>query len=298
MATLAATGIRGQLRRHEPMASHTSWRVGGPARCFYRPAGRADLITFLGALPEEEPLLWVGLGSNLLVREGGISGTVIATAGVLNRIERCSATTVWAEAGASCAKLAKFCAREGLRGAEFLAGIPGTVGGALAMNAGAFGGAIWDWVTAVEAVGAGGKRHWRLPQEYQIGYREVHPPEREWFLAARLCLVAGDSQEARQQIRNLLRQRNDCQPVQQPSAGSVFRNPPGDRAGRLIEACALKGVSVGGARVSEKHANFIVNTGNASAVDIEHLIQLVAKTVAQEKGVTLVPEVHIVGDPR
>lgn len=297
MAALPATGIRGQLRRHEPMAGYTSWRVGGPAWCFYRPADRADLVAFLGALPEDEPLFWVGLGSNLLVREGGIPGTVIATAGVLNRIERCSATAVWAEAGVSCAKLAKFCAREGLRGMEFLAGIPGTVGGALAMNAGAFGGAIWDSVAAVETVGTGGKRRWRLPQEYRIGYREVHPPEREWFLAAKFDLAEGDSQAAQQQIRNLLRQRNDCQPVQQPSAGSVFRNPPGDKAGRLIEVCALKGVSVGGARVSERHANFIVNTGNASAVDIEHLIQLVAKTVAQQEGVTLVPEVHIVGDP-
>lgn len=166
------------------------------------------------------------------------------------------------------------------------------------MNAGAFGSAIWDWVIAVETVETGGKYHWRLPQDYQIGYREVHSPGREWFLAARFYLTEGDDQAARQQIRNLLRQRNECQPVRQPSAGSVFRNPPGDKAGRLIEDCALKGVSIGGAQVSEKHANFIVNTGNASAADIEHLIQQVAGTVAREKGVVLVPEVHIVGDPR
>ncbi len=296
MVDLAAAAIRGQLRRQALMASYTSWRVGGPAQCFYRPADRTDLIAFLAALPEEEPLFWLGLGSNLLIREGGIPGTTIATAGVLNRIERCGATTVWAEVGVSCAKLAKFCAREGLQGAEFLAGIPGTLGGALAMNAGAFGSTIWDWVTAVETVGVGGKCHWRLPQEYQIGYREVAFPEREWFLAAKLCWVKGDSQTAQQRIRYLLRHRNDCQPIRQPSAGSVFRNPPGEKAGRLIEACALKGISVGGARVSEKHANFIVNTGNASATDIEHLILLVVEIVAREKGIKLMPEVRIVGD--
>lgn len=296
MAAVATAGIRGQLRRHEPMASYTSWRVGGPAQRFYRPADRTDLMAFLAALPEEEPLFWLGLGSNLLIREGGIPGTTIATAGVLNRIERCGTTTVWAEVGVSCAKLAKFCAREGLQGAEFLAGIPGTIGGALAMNAGAFGSTIWDWVVAVETVGVGGRYHWRLPHEYQIGYREVSFPEREWFLAAKLHLAEGDSQVAQQQIRYLLRHRNDCQPIRQPSAGSVFRNPAGEKAARLIEVCALKGVSIGGAQVSEKHANFIVNTGNASATDIEHLILLIAETVAREKGIRLVPEVHIVGD--
>jgi UDP-N-acetylmuramate dehydrogenase len=277
------------------MAGYTSWRVGGPAQCFYRPADADDLIAFLNSLARDEPLFWLGLGSNLLIRDGGFPGTVIATAGALNRIERRGDTTVWVEAGVPCAKLAKFCAREGLRGSEFLAGIPGTVGGALAMNAGAFGGEIWELVTAVEAASMGGKRSWRLPQEYQVSYREVHRPRQEWFLAAELRLTRGDREVAQQQIRELLRRRNSSQPVQQPCAGSVFRNPINDNAGRLIESCGLKGVSIGGAQISEKHANFIVNKSNASAADIEHLIQWIIEVVEQEKGVTLVPEVHIVG---
>ncbi|KFI21511.1 UDP-N-acetylmuramate dehydrogenase [Nitrosococcus oceani] len=297
MGGISAASVRGRLRHHVVMASHTSWRVGGPAQRLYRPADRDDLIAFLRFLPRDEPLLWLGLGSNLLVRDGGISGTVIAIAGVLNRIERRTDTTVWVEAGVPCAKLAKFCAREGLQGAEFLAGIPGTVGGALAMNAGAFGGTMWELVTAVEVVGIGGAHCRRLPQEYQVSYREVHGPEREWFLAAELRLTLGNSQVAQQQIRRLLRQRNGCQPTRQPCAGSVFRNPWNDKAGRLIEACGLKGASIGGARISERHANFIVNTGNASAADVEHLIQWVAETVARQAGVSLVPEVHMVGEP-
>jgi UDP-N-acetylmuramate dehydrogenase len=287
--------VRGHWRQQQAMAGYTSWRVGGPAQRFYRPADTADLAAFLSSLPKSEPLFWLGLGSNLLVRDGGMRGTVIATAGALKKIVRSDPATVWVEAGVACTKLARFCAREGLRGAEFLAGIPGTIGGALAMNAGAFGGQIWDLVTSVETMGIGGKRYRRLPQEYQIGYREVGRPAGEWFLAAELRLIPGDSRLAQQQIRELLRRRNASQPVQQPCAGSVFRNPPNDKAGRLIEACELKGVAIGGAQISEKHANFIINTGHASATDIERLVQLIIKTVARKKGVTLVPEVHIVG---
>lgn len=297
MVAARAVSIRGQLQRHVSMADCTSWRVGGLAQCSYRPADVEDLIVFLNSLPEDEPLFWLGLGSNLLVRDGGLSGTVIVTAGALNRIERRGSTIVWVEAGVPCAKLAKFCAREGLQGAEFLAGIPGTVGGALAMNAGAFGSEIWELVTAVEVTTVGGDRYWRLPQEYQIRYREVYKPRQEWFLAAELCLTLGDREAAQRQIRELLRRRNSSQPVQQPCAGSVFRNPLDDKAGRLIESCGLKGVSRGGAQISEKHANFIVNKGNASAADIEYLIQWVTEIVEREKGVTLVPEVHIVGFP-
>lgn len=297
MGTVTAALLRGRLQRQVPLASYTSWRVGGPAQCWYRPADADDLVAFLRSLSKEEPLFWLGLGSNLLVRDGGIPGTVIATAGALNRIERRGDSTVWVEVGVPCAKLAKFCAREGLQGAEFLAGIPGTVGGALAMNAGAFGGEIWELVAAVETARVGGGRCRRLPREYQVGYREVRRPEGEWFIAAELRLAPGDSRAAQQQIRQLLQYRSRCQPTRQPCAGSVFRNPPDDKAGRLIEVCGLKGVSIGGAQISEKHANFIVNTGNASAADIEQLIQQAAETVARQKGVALVPEVHVVGEP-
>lgn len=297
MVAARAVSARGQLQQHVSMARYTSWRVGGPAQRLYRPTDGDDLAVFLNLLPKEEPLFWLGLGSNLLIRDGGLLGTAIVTVSALNKIERRGATTIWAEAGVPCAKLAKFCAREGLQGAEFLAGIPGTVGGALAMNAGAFGGEIWDLVMAVETVAVGGERHRRLPQEYQIRYREVHRRRQEWFLAAELCLKPGDSEVAQQQIRALLRRRNHSQPVQKPCAGSVFRNPTNDKAGRLIESCGLKGASIGGAQVSDKHANFIINTGDASATDIERLIYQIAETVEREKGVALVPEVHIVGNP-
>ncbi|BAW79598.1 UDP-N-acetylenolpyruvoylglucosamine reductase [Candidatus Nitrosoglobus terrae] len=292
-----AVSLRGQLQRDVSMANYTSWRVGGLAQYLYRPADAEDLLTFLHSLPENEPLFWLGLGSNLLIREGGLLGTVIVTAKALSRIKRRSKTVIWVEAGVPCAKLAKFCAREGLKGAEFLAGIPGTVGGALAMNAGAFGSEIWDLVTAVEVATIRGDRHQRVPQEYQVGYREVHSPRQEWFLAAELCFMTGDREVAQSQIRELLRYRSNSQPIQQPCAGSVFRNPLNNKAGRLIESCGLKGATIGGAQVSEKHANFIINKGSASATDIECLIQWVAETVRQEKGVTLVPEVHIAGLP-
>lgn len=198
----------------------------------------------------------------------------------------------------SCPKAARFCARRDLCGAEFLAGIPGTMGGALAMNAGAFGGETWEQVVAVETVDRHGGRHARSPAEYRIAYREVAGPADEWFVAANLRLAPGDGHASQARIKEFLNRRAESQPIQQHSCGSVFRNPPGDHAGRLIEACGLKDAHVGGARVSAKHANFIVNTGTATAADIEQLIHRVMDTVEQTHGVRLIPEVRIVGDAR
>lgn len=296
MAAQRSQPVQGVLLQNEPMARHTTWRVGGPAARYYQPAGIDDLAQFLAQVPAEEPLFWVGLGSNLLVRDGGIRGTVIATAGLLNGIEQVDAVTVRAEAGVSCAKVARFCARLGLIGAEFFAGIPGTLGGALAMNAGAFGGETWKLVQAVETLDRAGRRHQRNMSDYQVGYREVAGPADEWFVAATLQLQHGDTEAASARIRELLDRRAATQPTQQPNAGSVFRNPPGDYAARLVESCGLKGRCIGGACVSEKHANFIINTGSATAADIEALIDLVAMTVQQRCGVTLQREVHIVGE--
>jgi UDP-N-acetylmuramate dehydrogenase len=288
---------RGELLENEPMARHTTWRVGGPAARYYQPAGIDDLAQFLARLPADEPVFWIGLGSNLLVRDGGIRGTVIATAGLLGGIEQVDGQTVRVEAGVPCAKVARFCARLGLTGAEFLAGIPGTLGGALAMNAGAFGGETWRLVRTVETLDRSGGRHARTASEYRIGYREVAGPAGEWFVAATLQLQRGDAEAAAAQIRTLLDKRAATQPTQQPNAGSVFRNPPGDHAARLIESCGLKGQCIGGACVSDKHANFIVNTGAATAADIESLIERVAATVQRQCGVSLMREVHIVGEP-
>lgn len=289
--------FRGQLLRNEPLARYTSWRVGGPARRLYRPVDRDDLIQVLRSLDGEEPLLWLGLGSNLLVRDGGFPGTVIATQGCLDRLEDAGATGIYAEAGCSCAKIARQAARRGLVGAEFLAGIPGTLGGALAMNAGAFGGETWPLVRAVETLDRAGNLRTRAPDEYRVGYREVQGPDGEWFLAARLDLGRGDVHSGQARVKSLLERRAATQPVGLPSCGSVFRNPPGDHAARLIEAAGLKGLTIGAAQVSGKHANFIINLGGARAADIEALIEQIQEEVAARFGVELVTEVRRVGVP-
>jgi UDP-N-acetylmuramate dehydrogenase len=296
MAAQAQQPLRGTLLHHEPMARHTTWRVGGPADNYYQPADIADLALFLSQLPSDEPLFWLGLGSNLLVRDGGIRGTVIATSGMLNGMERIDEEHVRVESGVACAKVARFCAREGLAGAEFLCGIPGTMGGALAMNAGCFGGETWKLVETVETLNRHGRLHSRGANEFEVGYRHVSGPEGEWFVAATLRLEKGDAQGLLEANKKLLEKRGASQPTQQPNAGSVFRNPEGDYAARLIESAGLKGLTAGKAQVSEKHANFIVNLGGASAADIESLIEQVKSEVKQQHGVELEREVHIVGE--
>ncbi|HFC53300.1 MAG TPA: UDP-N-acetylmuramate dehydrogenase [Gammaproteobacteria bacterium] len=296
MACPAPPALRGTMREQEPMARHTTWRVGGPAQRFYEPADRDDLAALLRSLPPDEPLFWLGLGSNLLVRDGGIRGTVIHTTGRLSALERLEGDRIRVEAGVPCPRVARFCAQERLTGAEFLAGIPGTMGGALQMNAGAFGGETWALVAGVETVDRQGVQRRRDPAEYRIGYRSVQGPPGEWFCAATLQLESGDPRAARQRVRDLLERRGATQPTGLPSAGSVFRNPPGDHAARLIEAAGLKGASIGGARVSTKHANFIINSGGASAADIEALIERVEAVVLEKHGVELQREVHIVGE--
>lgn len=287
--------LKGELKLNEPLAKYTSWRVGGNAQRFYRPTGIEDLANFMRQLPDNEPLLWLGLGSNLLVRDGGFNGTVIVTAGALQNIQ-IDANEVIAEVGVYCSKLAKQAAKSGLEGAAFLAGIPGTLGGALAMNAGAHGAETWEFVSEVTTIDMQGNLHQRQAAEFDVSYRHVAIPANEYFVAAKLLFAAGDAQAESALIRELLRKRNASQPTNQPCAGSVFRNPEGDFAGRLIESSGLKGLSVGGASVSSKHANFIVNDGNATAADIENLIYLLQEKVEQMQGVKLIPEVHIIGE--
>lgn len=288
--------LRGDLRLNEPMARHTSWRVGGPVECYYKPADTEDLIELLVQCPPGLSILWLGLGSNLLVRDGGLRGLVIATGGVLNGLEQLDEHRVRVEAGVACAKVARFCGRAGLVGAEFLAGIPGTMGGALAMNAGAFGGETWPLVDSVETLDRQGQRHLRRPAEYEVGYRHVRGPEGEWFIAVQLSLSQGDVKVSQERIKALLAQRNESQPTGLPSGGSVFRNPGNDHAGRLIEASKLKGAQIGGASVSKKHANFFINSDAATAADLEALIQYVQSEVKSQQGIDLLTEVHIVGE--
>ncbi len=288
-------GLRGELRLDEPLARHTSWRVGGPARRLYRPADAADLAEFLRRLDPAEPLVWLGLGSNLLVADAGFPGTVIETQGCLTGMEPAGDLGLRAQAGVACALVARFAARRGLVGAEFLAGIPGTMGGALTMNAGAWGGETWPLVARVWTIDRLGEVRVRPPADFQVGYREVQGPAGEWFLEAELTLAPGDTEAATARIRDLLDRRNRTQPTGLPSCGSVFRNPPGDHAARLIEAAGLKGTRLGGAQVSEKHANFIINTGTATAADIDGLIALVRERAAAQTGVQLVTEVKRIG---
>jgi UDP-N-acetylmuramate dehydrogenase len=287
------------LHFREPMARHVSWRAGGAADRFFAPSTIQALAEFLRSLPREEPLLFVGLGSNLLVRDGGFRGTVILTHSA-KKSARLEGKRVYAEAGVASPKVARFAATHHLVGAEFLAGIPGTVGGALAMNAGCYGGETWDIVHKVVSVDRSGSIHERGKREYEIAYRHcrLRCGTQEWFVAAWFELAKGDGEASRARIKELLAKRIATQPLQLPNAGSVFRNPPGDHAARLIESCGLKGLARGGARVSEKHANFIVNPdGAASAADIEGLILQVKKIVLERTGVELVPEVRIVGEP-
>lgn len=286
--------LRGSLQLNEPMSQHTSWRVGGKAEKFFVPVDIEDLSLYLSQLDENEEILWLGLGSNLLVRDGGVRGSVIATGGVLNDMN-IEAAELKVGAGLACAKAARFTAANAFSGAEFLAGIPGTIGGALAMNAGAFGGEMWDIVKSVEVINRKGEKFRRNADEFEAGYRSVKKPDDEWFVSATLQLKNDANKNARSNIRELLAQRSLSQPLGEKSCGSVFRNPVGDYAARLIEACGLKGKKIGGACVSEKHANFIINTGNARATDIEDLILYVQETVKNKYQIELQTEVKIVG---
>jgi UDP-N-acetylenolpyruvoylglucosamine reductase len=292
--------LRGTLTRDAPLARYTTWRAGGRADLLYRPADRDDLAAFVHQWPRSSPLTVIGLGSNLLVRDGGVRGAVIVMhdPGAMLAVQDGLA---YSDAGAACPKLARFAALHGCGDAEFLAGIPGTVGGALAMNAGCYGGETWTHVARVEMLDRNGDFAMCTPAEFSIGYRTVAKRDGSAlngiFLAAWFRFPPGNPQIARARIRELLARRIATQPLSMPNAGSVFRNPPGDHAARLIESCGLKGFSIGAARVSEKHANFIVNPSrDARAADIEALIAHVRSVVRQGTGVELEPEVRIVGE--
>jgi UDP-N-acetylmuramate dehydrogenase len=286
-----------RVLRNEPMAKHTSWHVGGPADLFFTPQDAHDTSEFLSQLEPATQVMWIGLGSNLLVRDGGIRGAVIDTHGVFDELERVNDNEVWCGSGVACAKLAKQCIKWGLGPAEFFAGIPGTLGGALAMNAGAFGGETWTHVQSVATLDRHGHRHEREASEYTVSYRHVAGPANEWFLGARLRFELRP-EVSNDDIRVLLARRKATQPIGEWSCGSVFTNPPGDHAARLIDSAGLKGTRIGGARVSEMHANFIVNDGTASAADIEQLIRQVQQIVQQKHSVKLQTEVRIVGEAK
>ena len=289
----------GTLLLNESLAEYNTWRVGGPAARLFKPHHIQGLQQFLQQLSPQEPVLWLGLGSNSLISDKGFDGTVILTQGCLKSLEKISEDLVRVEAGVSCAQMARFCARNGLVNGEFWAGIPGTFGGALRMNAGCYQSETWEYVIEVETIDRQGNIHKRLPQDFEVGYRHVKglKENQEWFIAATCRLPFGNSETSLQKIKELLAKRAASQPTGEYNCGSVFRNPPGDYAARLIESCGLKGHRLGGAQVSTKHANFIINeNATAKAEDISKLIELIKKSVHDKYGITLVQEVHMIGE--
>lgn len=288
--------LKGELLFDEPMSKHTSWRVGGPADCYFKPQSVSDLQCFLKQLDRDQAITFVGLGSNLLVRDGGIRGAVIAPLTGLNEIKE-NDGLVYAQAGVSCAKFARYCQKNHWLGLDFLAGIPGTIGGAAAMNAGAFGSEVWEFIDSIEVINRNGQLRQINKKELIIQYREVNLAAGDWIVGVSFQLNREvDKQSQRADIKVLLDKRNQSQPIGLASCGSVFRNPDNDFAARLIEEAGLKGHCIGDACVSQKHANFIINNGQCSAQDLEDLIALVKNTVAQKFAVDLILEAHVVGE--
>ena len=293
---LDTMGLQGELRTQEPMSRHTSWKTGGNADYYYIASDINDLAKFISKLPTSTPITWIGLGSNLLVRDGGVSGVVVSVVGLLNELKKINETEIFIGAGVSCAKVAHFSAKHGLEGIEFLAGIPGTIGGALAMNAGAYGGEIWSYIKEVETINRKGKREIFEKDKFDINYRSVSISENEWFIACKMKLEISTRTVVNDRIKKMLSERADGQPLGKLSCGSVFRNPTNQHAAKLIELCGLKGKKVGGAVISDKHSNFIINTGNATSLDIEQLIEFIQACVYEKYNIKLIPEVRIIGE--
>lgn len=309
--------LSGRITFNTSMSRYTTWRIGGRAECVYQPESVEDLQGLLKLLPEDAAVTWVGLGSNLLIRDGGLNGVVIYTNGVLNNIsiqceqyndgklscgEQQQTCLISAEVGLACAIFSRKAANEGVNGAEFLSGIPGTIGGALAMNAGAFGSEIWSYVKSVKMIQRCGDIVFRAADEFNIQYRHIELKDAdknkdEWFVSAEFNFNKDEQglEQSKQEIKRLLAKRAATQPTKQANAGSVFKNPENDYAARLIESCGLKGESVNDAQISEKHANFIVNNGNAKARDVEALINKIQQTVFKRYQVKLQTEVCIIG---
>lgn len=294
MTSIKTPQTRGELLFDVSLSRYNTWGVGGHAECVFHPADLEDLSNFLAHTHAQVPITWLGLGSNVLIRDGGIDGVVIITQSGLKEI-RFDNGSVYSQAGTACAKLARASVSNGFQGIEFLAGIPGTVGGALAMNAGAFGGQTWEHVIQVDSINRQGEIITRDACEFEYGYRYVKSFSDEWFVGARFELKVNNPDTNIISIKDLLAQRAASQPIGKKNCGSVFKNPEHGFAAKLIEQCGLKGFAIGGACVSQKHANFILNEANATANDIEQLITYVQQTVRQQCHIELIPEVRFLG---
>ena len=287
--------MEGTFLKNEPMASHTSWGCGGSAAVFFEPRNMDDLSLFLNSFNEDREIFWVGLGSNLLVRDKGYDGVVISTAKFLNQLSwNKEVTELKVECGVACAKIARETARKNRTGLEFFAGIPGTVGGALQMNAGANGYDTWQNIKSVDVISRNGIIKTLEKKSFKPGYRKV-AGKNTWFVRACFELKQNSSKDGLEKIKKILLQRKNSQPVGSRSCGSVFVNPENYFAAKLIEECGLKGIRKGGAIISNKHANFILNDRDATASDIEELINLTKHEVFKRKGIRLECEVKIIG---
>jgi len=284
----------GVWREHEPMASHTTLAVGGPARWFFRPADRAALILAMQVCPADVVILPLGRGSNMLVPDTGFDGFVIDLS-ELNKV-RFDACNVSVEAGVRMSGFARQCANQGLTGCEFMATVPGDIGGGVAMNAGCFSQQVSDSLCAISVVLRDGSIIDMDKSNLNMAYRHTELPTGSLVLSATFTLQTDSPEEIRERMRSMRSRRSSTQPLTQPNCGSVFKNPDGDHAARLIEAAGMKGFQIGGARISEQHANFIVNEGEASSADIVALIQRAQAAVKQNSGIELEPEVRMVGE--
>jgi len=298
--------FKGEIKKNEPLSRHTSYGIGGPVDMLAYPEDRDDLVALLAEIKKRKwPHLILGGGTNLLVRDGGYRGVMINLKRMAEiRTEReyrsvgGTFTVVHADAGASLAKLLTYSIEQGLTGLEFTAGIPGTVGGAICMNAGTAMGEIGDIVESVTLLREDGTEVKRTREEMAFSYRVSSIPPGHLVLAVRLVLRHDDKSSVKNRVKELMDKRKEYQPWGMPSAGSVFKNPMEESAGKLIETAGLKGRKVGDAQVSEKHANFIVNLGKATAKDVLTLMEIVKQTVLDVHGVRLEPEIKILGDDR
>ena len=286
---------RGNMRENVALAPLTWFRVGGPAARLFQPADPEDLAAFLGATPAEEPVLPMGVASNMLIRDGGIAGTVVRMGGPLARIE-IDGTTLIAGAGALDQKVAQTARRAGLAGIEFWIGIPGTIGGAVRMNAGAFGGETRDRLIWAEALDRAGKLHRLSNAELGFAYRRSALPEDWIVLRAAFALESGDAAAIAERMAAIKAEREAVQPIRVATGGSTFKNPPGERAWQLIDRAGCRGLRHGAAMVSDKHCNFLINTGGATAAELEALGEIVRDRVAAECGIRLEWEIKRLGE--
>jgi UDP-N-acetylmuramate dehydrogenase len=288
--------VRGRLTENAPLSGITWFRVGGPAEIMFRPADRDDLADFLAGLPRDVPVTVIGVGSNLLVRDGGVAGVVLRLGRGFADIEA-KGSDVRAGAAALDINIARMAADAGLAGLEFLSGIPGTMGGALRMNAGAYGRELVDVVISAEALDRHGRLHKLDKKALGLSYRHSDVPEDWIFTAAELKAERGEASAIRARLAEIQAAREASQPIRSRTGGSTFANPPGYKAWQLIDQAGCRGLRIGGAMVSEMHTNFLINTGSATAADIETLGETVRRRVREASGLDLRWEIRRIGTP-